>query len=603
MVAPRRAGRNFRPGGRVTDTAAIVDPPPAAPSFALTLRGLTYALEPGRRYTIGSRATCDLRLPGAVPHHADVWVEGDEVHFVERGTTNGTAVNGVRRTAGTLRTGDRVRLGRGEFVVVPDRGNAAVVPVPELRLAASLRRAEQAIAQRAERQAGDSFRDLMAAELRRSPWFAASLLLHALLALLLWLWFGQASPLGSPQANYGFDPRPEAATEVDATALPDVVAERAEDSAPEPAPAFEEPADPPPTAGASPPKLPSTNERIAPRKQKTTAQQGGGGGTGSGAFQRTVGELRQTGLEVMFVVDATSSMTPTIEATRATLGQMLAALRVLVPDARFGVVAYRDRGPREEFVVRELPLGRDFYRASNFVHHITAAGGGNRPEDVRAGLLAAFQQHWQPNARRVVVLTGDAPPHAEDFDRLLREVRAFVKDGRSFVHTLVVSPQRAGADTTRAFQSIADHGRGSCEGLDRSDQTLQQVLTLAFGAEFAKDIQAILATVEAEQSRVDSRSLHLARQGGAYLQDELRLDPVPTTICNALVRRPRRLTAEQLVDALGRRDTPAHTRQAIAAVLHHVLELSAPPIDPMGDVPPGPAVLDHLRGRLFRVPE
>ncbi|MGB3969608.1 MAG: vWA domain-containing protein, partial [Planctomycetota bacterium] len=321
----------------------------------------------------------------------------------------------------------------------------------------------------------------------------------------------------------------------------------------------------------------------------------------SGGFQRTVSDLRKSGLEIVFVFDSTGSMSRTIHDTKTTIVQMLAVLRALVPDARVGIVTYRDHDKREDYVVRQVPLGSDFWQASNFVQFVTAEGGGDRPEDVRAGMRAAFEQKWRTGARRVVVLAGDAPPHEEDEKRLLAEVASFAKNGRSFVHTLVTSPDQAGADTHAVFREIAAAGKGTCQGLNLRDRVLQRVLTLAFGREFDQDLAVVIRAVEAEQRRVDVKALDLARRGGPELAAALRQDPVPQELWNALVRRPRRAIAEQMVEMLGATDTPAVSRQAIAAALQRIFEMSVPPIDPADPEPPSGKQLAELRKRARAV--
>ena len=105
--------------------------------------------------------------------------------------------------------------------------------------------------------------------------------------------------------------------------------------------------------------------------------------------------------------------------------------------------------------MREVPLGHDPWRASNFVQHVTAEGGGDRPEAVSAGLEAAMQQAWRSGGRRVIVLAGDAPTHARELRDLLRQVKRFSADSRSFVHTLVTTPDRAGEDTFTQFERLS----------------------------------------------------------------------------------------------------------------------------------------------------
>ncbi|MBX3464047.1 MAG: hypothetical protein KF830_12815 [Planctomycetes bacterium] len=588
--------------------------------FALRLCGQDHALEPGRDYVLGSAPDCDLVLARpAAGRQALLRVAAEGVELVDLAGLGTTLVAGAPTASARLRPGDALRLGGVDAVLVPDRGEALLVPLPALRNAAlarrqlGVRRAARAVIRRRD---AETFQELMAQELRRAPWLGGSLLLHALLLLLLWWWLPAPTPSGEPPAQVAVDWRttpppgevPPQPPEVVVEAAPHDDAELPPDTFPDAPSAAAEP-----SAAAPGPGL-RENPRLALRPPAA----GGGAGTagnvdpplaaavqtiGSDDFRRTVADLRHTGLEIVFVFDSTGSMSRTILDTKRTIAQMLTVLRSLVPDARIGIVTYRDRGPREQYLVRELPLGTDFWRASNFVDGVSAEGGGDRPEDVRAGLVAAFQQRWRPTARRVVVLAGDAPPHASDQPRLLDEVRAFARNGRSFVHTLVTSPETAGQDTQQAFAAIAAAGGGECLGLQAHERVLQRVLALAFGRDHEQDLLAVVQAVTDAVGRVDVAALDLAHRGGPALARALRREPVSATLLQALVRRPRRAVTLQLMDQLAEPGTPAHTRHAIAWVLQRVLELPAPPVDPESGERPATALLARLRSRAAALPE
>jgi hypothetical protein len=109
--------------------------------------------------------------------------------------------------------------------------------------------------------------------------------------------------------------------------------------------------------------------------------------------------------------------------------------------------------------------------------------------------------------------------------------------------------------------------------------------------------------VAQDADRVDARSLDLVRRGGPALAIALRENPVPQPLWNALVKRPRRATALQLVDLLTDRDTPEPTRQAVAAALQRMFELPLPPIDPAGVDLPGARERQRLQQLASRLPD
>src|SRR5207247_11358848 len=74
----------------------------------------------------------------------------------------------------------------------------------------------------------------------------------------------------------------------------------------------------------------------------------GGGGGGAGwslgtSCGRYVGSLRKVGLDIAIVVDSTGSMQNVIDALKDHLDGLAATIQHLVPTARIGAVAYRDR--------------------------------------------------------------------------------------------------------------------------------------------------------------------------------------------------------------------------------------------------------------------
>jgi serine phosphatase RsbU (regulator of sigma subunit) len=66
-------------------------------------------------YTIGRRESNDLKLPGSEVsrEHAEIALEGDQVVIRDRDSRYGTFVNGERVSESPLRSGDKIRLGRG----------------------------------------------------------------------------------------------------------------------------------------------------------------------------------------------------------------------------------------------------------------------------------------------------------------------------------------------------------------------------------------------------------------------------------------------------------------------------------------------------------
>ena len=121
--------------------------------------------------------------------------------------------------------------------------------------------------------------------------------------------------------------------------------------------------------------------------------------------------------DLAFVVDTTGSMGPLIAAAQRQMTEMIDTLaRAAAADMRLGVVEYRDHPPQDSLISRAYPFTSDLRAAKHTLNRLAADGGGDAPEAVFAGLVAASQElAWRAHARRVAVLVGDAPPHGVGF--------------------------------------------------------------------------------------------------------------------------------------------------------------------------------------------
>jgi uncharacterized protein YegL len=132
-------------------------------------------------------------------------------------------------------------------------------------------------------------------------------------------------------------------------------------------------------------------------------------------------------IDVAFLLDATGSMADEIDAVKTKIRGIISdiALGEPVPDVRFGLVAYRDRG--DEYVTRTAALTRDIDLIDENLQQIQADGGGDYEESLVEGLHVMLNElEWDPAATRLVFLVADAPPHLDyaddyDFDREIND--------------------------------------------------------------------------------------------------------------------------------------------------------------------------------------
>jgi hypothetical protein len=218
----------------------------------------------------------------------------------------------------------------------------------------------------------------------------------------------------------------------------------------------------------------------------------------------------------------------------------------------------------------------------------------------------ASPQPWQPKSRRVVVLIGDAPPHDYEERKIAQMVRRFTAHQHAQVHAIVTSPY--GADrlpeaTLAAFRRIAAAGGGECIGFEHERQVLQQVLSLAFGQQYRRNLDELAAVLAERRSKISTRALDLVqRQDLPKIEAHLLRAPVWDDLIKALRRTKSREVAGLLVRLMCRADVPEPGRQAAAYALQDALGLPAPPTDPERggplDAEAGASLLQTVAERL-----
>jgi len=134
-------------------------------------------------------------------------------------------------------------------------------------------------------------------------------------------------------------------------------------------------------------------------------------------------------LDVLFLLDATGSMSDEIDQLKDNILSISAQIRALPsrPDVRFALVSYRDRG--DEYVTRTTDFTADIQQFQRALMNVQAGGGGDDPESLNEALHQAVQGvSWRvDNTVSLIFLVADAPPHLDypqDFDYAVEMERA-----------------------------------------------------------------------------------------------------------------------------------------------------------------------------------
>lgn len=231
-------------------------------------------------------------------------------------------------------------------------------------------------------------------------------------------------------------------------------------------------------------------------------------GDGTARFAVYLAGLREAGLDVVFTVDATGSMDWVLDEVKDRIEDIAQIVRSLVPIARFGFVAYRDRDD-PEFTTRIQPLTFSTAKLYRFLSGLEAKGGGDWYEAIDDGLTDSIEHSgWRLGARKLIIVVGDAPMKAAQLKRVVRIIEGFRLDGGT-VSSLDVSDQanphlleaKVGRRVNRAlyrsapmhaFRVMGEAGGGDAATLDGETKLTKRLITLIMGDQFANEMHALL---------------------------------------------------------------------------------------------------------------
>jgi Mg-chelatase subunit ChlD len=239
----------------------------------------------------------------------------------------------------------------------------------------------------------------------------------------------------------------------------------------------------------------------APLAGSLSGAAGGGLGRGVGAFGREIGGLRKTGLDVVLVLDATDSMTPYIEQAKKRLQQVVDVVTHLVPDARFGVVAYKDYGDDWPNAVKAMKLTDDRKAVRKFIADVVAGGGGDEPEPIHEALAVAVDAKkigWLRGRKWVVILVGDSSVHSSGRRPAFDLARRF-KSLRGTINVIDVGGTGEQGAQRRSVKpdlaQIAQEGGGSGFLLRDREAFWRHLIVSVFGQRYEQDVGAIIKTL------------------------------------------------------------------------------------------------------------
>ena len=582
-------------------------------------------------FSIGAEDGASLVLdhPGVSPLHAVIQRDEDRYEIFDLLSATGTFVNGTRVEAALLKTGDALRIGPVRLVFLLDAATAPPpTPPPPLRFlhetvdlpaqesesptAAAIETADHEtvgpteppalrpdtgplvpprvvrhirFSDQAGSYAADPFAEVFVLQLRRSPFVLVSAMLHATLMLTLWLTSSPAPPKLKPLPVVatvdagGFEPADDSLRDEPAP-LPEDPSRSVEDeTAPEAEPdRVASPEDTPDetATGASE----DTGFRIVADGRTGDDDPAGpfrnGGALAGSALRRYADGLRGTGLDVVFVFDATGSMETVLADARARVNDAATVLSALVPQFRLGAVAFRDRG--DEFVTKSVKLTRDHYAIVDFLDGLQAGGGGDRPEAVEEALREAVQRMpFQQGSRRIVIVVGDAPPHADGVGAA-RTIAASLKERNGVLHAVYAAQRgRTEPDAQAFFADLAQRSGGVFLDLAAGGRIVEGVLPFVFGKGYETEMTlAVEDVVRGRRAGLWRRFVEESDAGRVKRELVRRRESTPF-LQSALARNPRPEHLAAFLDILADPDADAGNRWLAAVCAKRVIAAAAPP--------------------------
>eukprot|EP00750_Incisomonas_marina_P019110 INCI3219.3.p1 GENE.INCI3219.3~~INCI3219.3.p1 ORF type:complete len:482 (-),score=38.82 INCI3219.3:321-1766(-) len=174
------------------------------------------------------------------------------------------------------------------------------------------------------------------------------------------------------------------------------------------------------------------------------------------------------GQELVFSLDTTPKMWPSFVRMRDYFFQNLASVMAKFPDTRVGIIVHGDYcDKRSSYVIRFLPLTKDYTKLNSFLANVKPTRGGDESQCYELALgKTSFNMGWQASPHnRTLMLVGGATPHEPgytinsytnsiDWREMLQKLEC------QSVRCVAVRCGETSAETTSFFQTCADVTKG-----------------------------------------------------------------------------------------------------------------------------------------------
>lgn len=119
-------------------------------------------------------------------------------------------------------------------------------------------------------------------------------------------------------------------------------------------------------------------------------------------------------VDILLLFDVTQSMQQVIDEVRSSAGDIVRAIRASHPNSAFGVASFADYQERMPWRL-DRDITADLDSVSAALGRLRLYDGKDFPEAYSRALNEARFIGWRPDAKRFIVLFGDAPAHDPNF--------------------------------------------------------------------------------------------------------------------------------------------------------------------------------------------
>jgi uncharacterized repeat protein (TIGR01451 family) len=211
-------------------------------------------------------------------------------------------------------------------------------------------------------------------------------------------------------------------------------------------------------------------------------------------------------VDVEIAIDTTGSMGLAIDQAKDEATNIVTAVQAVVPDARFAVVDFKDAGDplNPEYTLRQ-PMTADAAAVASAIGAMSPGGGGDTPEAYNLVFHNAYDDDatgWRADARKFVVVIGDAGPHVPDPVRYPDCVDIFDTADPNGLDTHTELAALAASQRTLMMIATPDSGFELCYGELVADGFSGSAASV-LGGSIATQLVDLIAAASASVSVVD----------------------------------------------------------------------------------------------------